>query len=306
MQAFSSAPLTILDVIRLEDTGARPSEALSLPRFAAVTPIAPAEAAPATPQREVTTEIINGITLVHNNDDADALIRDCLTSRTSRIVSFVNAHAFNLCNRHREFADALLQSDVILRDGIGMQLLFQALNIDAGLNMNGTDFIPRLLDSAKGQTIGILGTADPYLSNAVDRLTHAGHNVIVSKDGFQDRATYLALVEEHRPKIIILGMGMPKQELVATYLKDNVTYNPLIINAGALIDFIGGKAKRAPLWMRQVHLEWAFRLLNEPTRLFHRYVTGNVVFLSRINRIRSTYVPAPGLPLEQELDDIAV
>ncbi|WAC92650.1 WecB/TagA/CpsF family glycosyltransferase [Mycobacterium sp. Aquia_213] len=306
MQAFSSAPVTILDVIRLEDTAGQYGETLTLPQFAAVTPLAPAKVAPTTHDREVTTEIINSITLVHDHDDADDLIRECLASPTSRIISFVNAHAFNLCNRHPEFADALLRSDVILRDGIGMQLLFQALNIDAGLNMNGTDFIPRLLDSAKGQTVGILGTADPYLSTAVDQLTQAGHNVIVSKDGFQDEATYLALVEQHRPRIIVLGMGMPKQELVAAYLKDNVTYNPLIINAGALIDFIGGKAKRAPMWMRRAHLEWAFRLLNEPTRLFHRYVTGNVVFLSRINRIRNTYVPAFDEPLELGLNDIAV
>ena len=58
--------------------------------------------------------------------------------------------------------------------------------------------------------------------------------------------------------------------------------------------------------MRQAHLEWVFRLLNEPKRLFHRYITGNLVFLSRINRIRNTYAPALDLPLEAELQDIAV
>jgi exopolysaccharide biosynthesis WecB/TagA/CpsF family protein len=306
VQAFSSSQTLRLDVIRFDDTAGWPGEALSLPELAAVAPIAPAHCAPAMRHREVTTDIINSITLVQSTDDAGALIHECLSSPTSRILSFVNAHAVNLCNRNREFADALLRSDVIVRDGIGMQLLFKALNIDAGLNMNGTDFIPRLLDHAKGQTIGILGTADPYLSSAVDQLTQAGHHVTVSKDGFQDMTTYLALVEQHRPKIIILGMGMPKQEFVAAYLNDHVTYNPLIINAGALIDFIGGKAKRAPLWMRRAQLEWVFRLLNEPKRLFHRYVTGNLVFLSRINRIRATYVPAFDLPLDAELEDIAV
>jgi exopolysaccharide biosynthesis WecB/TagA/CpsF family protein len=200
----------------------------------------------------------------------------------------------------------MLQSDVILRDGIGMQLLFKALRLDGGLNMNGTDLIPRLLDSAKGQTLGILGTAEPFLSNAVGQLTRAGHNVIVCEDGFQDTTTYLALIERYRPNIIILGMGMPKQELVAAYLKENASYNPLLINAGALIDFIGGKAKRAPLWMRRVHLEWLFRLLNEPKRLFHRYTTGNLVFLSRFGRIRKTYVHALDLPVDLERDDIAV
>jgi exopolysaccharide biosynthesis WecB/TagA/CpsF family protein len=250
--------------------------------------------------------IINSMTVVKSDDDADALIDECLSSRSSRIISFVNAHAFNMCNRNREFADAMLQSDIILRDGIGMQLLFKALKIDGGLNMNGTDLIPRLLDSAKGQSLGILGTAEPYLSNAADQFKQAGHDVVVTEDGFQDQTTYLALIERHRPKIIILGMGMPKQELVAAYLRENVSYNPLLINAGALIDFIGGKAKRAPLWMRQVHLEWVFRLLNEPKRLFHRYTAGNLVFLSRFSRIRRTFVPVLDLEADLELEDLAV
>ncbi len=250
--------------------------------------------------------IINSMTVVKNEDDVDALIQEFLTSRSSRIISFVNAHAFNMCNRNREFADAVLQSDIILRDGIGMQLLFKVLNIDAGLNMNGTDLIPRLLDKAKGQRVAILGTADPYLSSAADQLKQDGHNVVVCEDGFQDKTTYLSLIEQHRPKIIVLGMGMPKQEIVAAYLREHATDNPLLINAGALIDLIGGKAKRAPQWMRRVHLEWLFRLLNEPKRLFHRYTTGNLVFLGRFNRIRKTFVPVLDLGVDLEREELAI
>jgi exopolysaccharide biosynthesis WecB/TagA/CpsF family protein len=83
---------------------------------------------------------------------------------------------------------------------------------------------------------------------------------------------------------------MPKQELVASYLKANVSYNPIVINGGAIADFIAGKVKRAPRWMREVHLEWAFRLMNEPKRLFARYAVGNLVFLMRIREIRKTYI----------------
>jgi exopolysaccharide biosynthesis WecB/TagA/CpsF family protein len=299
MQAFSSSPISILDVIRVEDAGVRPEGG-------AVVTLPLREIRTDADERNIANDIVNSITVVNTDEAADALIEKCLTSRTARIISFVNAHAFNMCNRDGDFADALLQSDVILRDGIGMQLLFQKLNIDAGLNMNGTDLIPRLLDSAKGQTVGLLGTADPYLSNAVDHLTQAGHNVIVAQDGFQDKETYLALVEQHRPKVIVLGMGMPKQELVAAYLKENVTYNPLIINAGALIDFIGGKTKRAPRWVREIHMEWVFRLLSEPKRLFRRYVVGNAVFLSRFESIRASYVPALNVPADLELEDVAV
>jgi exopolysaccharide biosynthesis WecB/TagA/CpsF family protein len=308
VQAFSSSSTLCLEPPCGEVAGGWSTEVHSLPRprreaGGAVVTIAPPQV---RTDDQMPNRIINSMTLVKNDDDVEALIDDCLSSRSSRIISFVNAHAFNICNRNREFADAVLQSDIILRDGIGMQLLFKALKVDGGLNMNGTDLIPRLLDSAKGQSLGILGTAEPYLSSAADQLKQAGHNVVVTEDGFQDQTTYLALIERHRPKIIILGMGMPKQELIAAYLRENVSYNPLLINAGALIDFIGGKAKRAPLWMRRVHLEWVFRLLNEPKRLFHRYMTGNLVFLSRFNRIRRTFVPVLDLEADLEREDLAV
>jgi exopolysaccharide biosynthesis WecB/TagA/CpsF family protein len=234
-------------------------------------------------------EVISRITLVKDREQADALIARCLDSESPQIVSFLNAHGLNVCFRNSEFITAVLESDVILRDGIGMQLLFKALKRDAGLNMNGTDLIPEMLNKARGHTVGILGTSEPHLSGAVELLVQAGHNVIVRADGFKDPASYLTLIERHRPRIIVLAMGMPKQEIVALHLKENATYNPIIINGGAVVDFIAGKVRRAPRWMRQMHMEWIFRLMNEPKRLFKRYVIGNLVFLLRIKDIRRTY-----------------
>ncbi len=258
-----------------------------------------AEAAELAP-REVTAdeadplvinEVISRITLVKDRAQADALIAKCLGSESPQIISFLNAHGLNVCYRNSEFTAAVLQSDIILRDGIGMQLLFRALRSDAGLNMNGTDLIPEILDRARGRTVGILGTSEPHLSKAAELLKQAGHDVIIWADGFKDMASYLDVIEQHRPRLVVLAMGMPKQELVALYLKKNATYNPIIINGGAVVDFIAGKVQRAPRWVRQMNMEWVYRLMNEPRRLFTRYVVGNFVFLLRIKDIRKTYFP---------------
>ncbi|ORW18345.1 hypothetical protein AWC19_19545 [Mycobacterium palustre] len=239
-------------------------------------------------------EVVSRVTLVTDLQQADALIAKCLASESPQIVSFLNAHGTNLCRRNRQFAESVLRSDLILRDGIGMQLLFKALKSDAGLNMNGTDLIPEMLNKAKGQTLGIFGTREPFLSGAAEALRRAGHDVVVCADGFRDPACYLTMMEQYRPRIVLLAMGMPKQEIVAVHLKEHATYNPIIINGGAVVDFIAGKVKRAPRWMRRLYMEWVFRLINEPRRLFKRYVIGNVVFLVRIREIRKSYVPVPG------------
>jgi exopolysaccharide biosynthesis WecB/TagA/CpsF family protein len=86
--------------------------------------------------------------------------------------------------------------------------------------------------------------------------------------------------------LIVLGMGMPRQELVACSLRAQLDYPCLIVCGGAIIDFLGGKTARAPAWMRRLGLEWVYRLAQEPGRLFRRYVLGNPLFLARALRLR--------------------
>ena len=74
---------------------------------------------------------------------------------------------------------------------------------------------------------------------------------------------------------------------MAAALRTVISHPCLIVCGGAIIDFLGGKTPRAPLWMRQVGLEWVFRLALEPRRLFHRYVIGNPLFLMRALRLAS-------------------
>jgi exopolysaccharide biosynthesis WecB/TagA/CpsF family protein len=74
---------------------------------------------------------------------------------------------------------------------------------------------------------------------------------------------------------------MPRQEQVAVLLRAALGYPCLIVCGGAILDFLGGKTSRAPVWLRRTGLEWAYRLALEPRRLFSRYVLGNPLFVSR-------------------------
>ena len=68
---------------------------------------------------------------------------------------------------------------------------------------------------------------------------------------------------------------------MACTLRAAVGYPCLIVCGGAIIDFMGGKTSRAPTWIRSTGMEWAWRLAQEPKRLFERYIIGNPVFLAR-------------------------
>lgn len=147
--------------------------------------------------------------------------------------------------------------------------------------MNGTDFIPRLMAAYRGRKVAFWGTRQPYLNQAVQRCeTEFGVVPVSVHDGFASLETYLQLAREQQPELIVLGMGMPKQEAVAARLAA-VGGPCLIVCGGAILDFLGGKVSRAPPWLRRLGGEWAYRLLREPKRLFMRYVVGNPLFLLR-------------------------
>lgn len=199
------------------------------------------------------------------------------------ILAFVNAHAMNLIFKSESFFESLCAADAVLRDGSGMETLFNHLNISPGLNLNGTDLIPDILHKFNGRCIALFGTKEPYLKSGMEFVAKnlAPQSVCVCANGFLDTGTYISLAAESHPALIVLGMGMPRQEMVAIALRSKLTFPCLIICGGAIIDFWGGKTSRAPSWIRKIGMEWLFRLRMEPLRLFHRYIIGNYVFLMR-------------------------
>jgi exopolysaccharide biosynthesis WecB/TagA/CpsF family protein len=106
--------------------------------------------------------------------------------------------------------------------------------------------------------------------------------------GFLPTPEYVRLAAGHRPSLIVLGMGMPRQEEVARELRAALDHPCLIVCGGAIIDFLAGRTPRAPRWMRAVGAEWLYRLALEPRRLFRRYVVGNPLFIARALRLALT------------------
>lgn len=196
-------------------------------------------------------------------------------------LAFVNAHAFNMASRDDAFLKDILSCDYVVRDGIGMKILYRMLGQNAGLNMNGTDIIPRLLEIYKGRDIALMGTQSPYLDNAARQIILDGLSPVHIVNGFQKPGHYSSCLIERPVPLVILGMGMPKQEHVAGLISSELKTPALIVCGGAILDFIGGKVTRAPEIIRRFGLEWAYRLMLEPQRLFKRYVVGNIEFLVR-------------------------
>lgn len=228
-------------------------------------------------------QLVRGLVRIHTERGEQQLLATLAQPTQPTVVAFINAHAMNSAAESREFFEAVRSADVVLRDGIGMAILLKLLDLAPGFNLNGTDLIPKILRRYAGRRIALFGTQEPYLSRAgrVIAAKLAPGSELCGEHGFHDTATYVRLAAEWRPDLIVLGMGMPRQEAVARELRASLDAPCLIVCGGAIIDFLGGKTARAPRWLQAIGLEWAWRLALEPRRLFRRYVIGNPVFLAR-------------------------
>ena len=223
---------------------------------------------------------------VLERDQAIATILSAVEARTSLRVAFVNAHLATIAARDPDVADTLSQF-LLLNDGAGIDLASRLLyGTSFPANLDGTDFTPALLDTARpGLRLYLLGARADVIAAAASVYARRWpqHVVVGVHDGFfapEDEPALAAAIRASAPDLILVGMGCPRQELWLA--RHDVA--PVALAVGALFDFQSGRIARAPLWMRLIRLEWVYRLALEPRRLWRRYLPGNAAFLARVLR----------------------
>jgi len=207
-------------------------------------------------------------------------------------VYFVNAHTLNLAAEDREYRDILNAGDLVLNDGIGLDI---ALSVNATrfpANLCGTDFVPELCQYAVegghsvfflGGRLGIAERAAEALKQYFPELNICGtHHGYFDKESCKD---VLECIYRTEPDILLVGFGNPLQEEWIHEHKDRLP-ECVAIGVGALFDYLAGKESRAPRVVRTLRCEWIYRLLMAPGSKWRRYVLGNPLFLYRVYKAR--------------------
>jgi exopolysaccharide biosynthesis WecB/TagA/CpsF family protein len=207
-------------------------------------------------------------------------------------LCYVNAHSLNLAYRDDSYHGALSRAQLVLNDGIGLELAARMRGCGFPENLNGSDFTLRLLARAaeRGWRVYLYGGQPGVAATARDRLCDAidGLDIVGICDGYDDRPAE-EIVQGIRlagADVVIVALGQPRQEL---WLDRHLaaTGCQLGVGVGAFLDFVSGQVVRAPHWMNRMGIEWLFRLVQEPGRLWRRYIVGNPLFLWRAWRLRS-------------------
>ena len=270
----------------LHDTAFIP-DGQGVPARASDSPVAPSVSRHFTRDTRLPTLPILGLPVVDatTHDTAEALL-----DGAARQVFFVNAHCLNVRATHRGYAAALARADYVLPDGIGVDLAARMTGHRLTQNLNGTDFVPELLARAakRGLSVFLVGGRPGTAQAAAGRLAVniPGLRIAGTLDGYaqaQDEANAVAQINASGADILLVAMGVPLQEL---WLDRNLPQlnTRLNLGVGALFDFLAGTVQRAPVRIRRMRAEWAWRLAMEPRRLARRYLIGNVTFLARAAR----------------------
>jgi N-acetylglucosaminyldiphosphoundecaprenol N-acetyl-beta-D-mannosaminyltransferase len=208
-------------------------------------------------------------------------------------VSFVNADCVNIAFRHDDYRRLLNQSHLVLGDGIGVKLAGKILNSNIRQNVNGTDLFPRLCQELQQRRLGLyLLGGKPGIADEVVRWIERNHptlRVCGSRHGYftaVEEPAILQHIAASGAQVLLVAFGAPKQDL---WIRKNLSQLgvPIAMGVGGLFDFYSGNISRAPVWMREVGLEWLYRFIQEPRRMWRRYFVGNAVFLFRVIRKRT-------------------
>ena len=204
------------------------------------------------------------------------------------VVSFVNAHNLNQVVTKSEYRRSILRSDLILPDGTGVKIASVMNGVNLKENVNGTDMLPLLCDAISSEAIPVyLLGAKQGVAEAMARklkIQYKNLNVVGCEHGYfpkQETGDVIARINRSGAKILLVAMGTPHQEIWIDRFK-LILQPTVIIGVGGLFDFYSGRIPRAPIWFRDWGCEWVWRLLQEPERMWRRYLLGNPLFLFRI------------------------
>ena len=212
------------------------------------------------------------------------------------LINTVNAHSFNTAQKDDLFADALRNGDYLIPDGVSIVKACKWLKAKSQPKerIAGWDLFVLEMDklNRKGGKCFFMGSSPNVLELVKKRAASDYPNITVEtysppyKPEFskEDNEAIIHAINQACPDLLWIGMTAPKQEKWAFEHWDELDIHCHCGTIGAVFDFFAGTIKRAPQWWQRHSLEWLYRLMKEPKRMWRRYVLGNILFLYNITK----------------------
>lgn len=220
-------------------------------------------------------------------------IEDRLQTGGFARLAGVNAAILVEAEHHPDFHRAIATADFVTADG--MSIVWASRLLPAGRlveRLATPDIVEELLPRAvrHGWRVFLLGAGPNVAETAAARLRERfpGLTLAGVRDGYFEWNQSVEIAESIRATnadLLLVGMGSPRQELWLAEF-GHLTGAKFALGVGGVLDILAGRATRAPRWMQKCGLEWFYRFIREPRRLWRRYLVGNVKFAGLVLRER--------------------
>ncbi|WP_173467510.1 WecB/TagA/CpsF family glycosyltransferase [Fibrobacter succinogenes] len=206
------------------------------------------------------------------------------------LINTINAFSYNNARRDVLFEEALTKSDVLIPDGISIVRVCKFLNGKSRPKerIAGWDLFVHEMQrlNEKGGKVMFLGSSEKVLKLIRQKAAIVYPNLEVVtysppyKPQFtvEDDLNMVKAINDANPDLLWIGMTAPKQEKWAYANWNRLNIHCHVGTVGAVFDFFAGTYKRAPMIWQRLGLEWLYRLLKEPRRMWRRYIIGNLMF----------------------------
>jgi len=225
--------------------------------------------------------ILEGSKIITAENEVISLIKDYRDLNRNLLLTYYNQHCFNLYNTNYSYKKILDEKFNIFMDGTG---IFYALKIFGHKNIerfNASDFNEKLFELFKTTREKLYIIGGNFTNDKLQIFKSKGLNFCGYQNGFftsESENKIIDNIKKAEPDVIIIGMGIPNQEIFASKLNGKLV-GKKIICVGNFLEFYLGTVKRIPKFFRNLGIEWLFRLITEPTRLWKRYIFGIPLFV---------------------------
>jgi N-acetylglucosaminyldiphosphoundecaprenol N-acetyl-beta-D-mannosaminyltransferase len=225
---------------------------------------------------------VDAITMQETVELVDEAIRS-----KKKTIHHVVINAAKLVNAQKdsELRKSITNCDIINADGYSVVWASRFLNTPIPERVAGIDLMENLvkLSAEKGYKIYLLGAKEEIVKRVVDKYRELyGEQLIAGyRSGYYKKEDELAIAREiasSKADILFVAITSPKKEIFLNAYKKEINM-PFIMGVGGSFDVVAGFVKRAPLWMQRTGMEWFYRVIQEPKRMWKRYLVGNTMFI---------------------------
>ncbi|MHC5251460.1 WecB/TagA/CpsF family glycosyltransferase [Listeria kieliensis] len=202
----------------------------------------------------------------------------------------INASKINLMAENKMLQAIVNKSPLVNADGQSVVWAARLLGYDVRERVTGIDLFENLvaLAAEKGWRVYYFGATEEVVQEVVraHQEKYPALEVAGFRNGyFEDMESFeiASEIKERQADIVFIAFSSPKKEIWVNAYKE-LMQAPFVMGVGGSFDVIAGKTKRAPKWMQKTGLEWFYRFIQEPRRMFKRYLIGNCRFLTHVFR----------------------